>query len=62
MGGETEIDQPPLLQTGRLGVGRHQGLVVIQPLDLPDDVVATLHPAQDRVESLQTGGGDEGWG
>ena len=62
MGGEAEIDQPPLLAAGRLGIGGHQGLVVIQPLDLPDDVVTTLHPAQDRVESGQPGGGDEGQG
>ena len=62
MGGEAKIDQPALLAARRRRVGQHQGAIVLERLDLPDDVVARRHPAQHRIEARQAGGGGKAAG
>ena len=49
--GETKIDQPALLDESGRRVARNQGLVFVERLDLPDDVVAPLYAMQYGVET-----------
>jgi hypothetical protein len=59
--GETEIDQPSLLDLRGLGIGFDQCQIFVERFDLPDNIVTTLDPGENGIESRQTGGRRKGW-
>ncbi len=52
--GEAEVDQPPPGAHGRLAVGLGEGQVVLDPVHLPDDIVAGEDALQQAVEPAHT--------
>lgn len=53
---EAEVDQPATVARGGVGIGSDEGPVVLEPVEMPDDVVAGENAAERGVQRGKAGG------